>query len=187
MARVKEQWLKIDGCQLDYWVSDAGRIRNNKKILTPVKNSKGYYRIQLLTSHGKKALFVHRLVAAYFCEKPTGCDIVNHLNFNPTDNRKENLEWTTHKGNMRHSINHGRFDRTEEWIRHLNEGLKPMRQPVIGTSCNTGNTIWYEGVNKVAKDGFQPSCVSNCCNGKRFIHKGFKWRFDNVTQDCGWD
>lgn len=34
--------------------------------------------------------------------------------------------------------------------------------------------IW-SSVNETGRNGFQPSCVSNCCNGIRKTHKGYKW------------
>ena len=35
----------------------------------------------------------------------------------------------------------------------------------------------YEAVNATKEDGFHPSCVSNCCNGIRGKHKGYRWKF----------
>ena len=37
------------------------------------------------------------------------------------------------------------------------------------------NEVWRPV--KGWKDGFQPSCVSCCCNGKRKTHAGFTWEF----------
>ena len=28
--------------------------------------------------------------------------------------------------------------------------------------------------------GFEPSCVSNCCNKKRKTHKGYTWEFETL-------
>lgn len=51
---------------------------------------------------------MHRLVAQAFCEKPDGCDIVNHIDNTVTNNHFSNLEWVTCKENIQHSISQGR-------------------------------------------------------------------------------
>lgn len=45
---------------------------------------------------------VHRLVALYFCEKHEGCNVVNHIDSDKTNNHASNLEWTTISGNTKH-------------------------------------------------------------------------------------
>lgn len=52
---------------------------------------------------------VHRLVAEAFCDKEVGCDVVNHLDNDPSNNEASNLEWTTQKGNMEHAAKQGRM------------------------------------------------------------------------------
>lgn len=37
----------------------------------------------------------------------------------------------------------------------------------------------FENLNGVAKAGFQPSCVCNCCKGIRKTHKGYVWTYEN--------
>ena len=32
-------------------------------------------------------------------------------------------------------------------------------------------------MNQAKNDGFNSSCISNCCKGKRGTHKGYKWYY----------
>lgn len=74
----------------------------------------------------------------------------------------------------------GRNKRTTKWIRNLSETQKRINgKKVQAISINGNEVLNYETVNETRKDGFQPSCVSNCCNHKRFSHKGYVWRFAN--------
>ena len=191
-----EIWKPIKGFEEFYDVSNYGLIRSKDrikklsfgrqgilrgKILKLQPNSRGYLRIQLYNKRGEKTyFFVHRLVAQAFIENPQNLPVVNHLDFDYTNNRADNLEWTTVNGNMQYSINRGRFQRTEKWRKNLKRTLdKVLGKSIIGTNETTGETVFYKALNDCANDGFQPSCVSNCCTGKRKHHLGFTWRFAN--------
>lgn len=144
------------------------------------ENSRGYLRISLKKNKKTYRFFVHRLVAEHFIHKPIDCNIVNHLDCNPHNNNVENLEWTTYKGNSQYMKNLGRNKRTPIWIARLTKTERMINsKKVIGTPLNGGKILTYDAVNDVRKDGFQPSCVSNCCNNIRQIHKGYMWRFRN--------
>jgi len=62
------------------------------------------YPMVALTKNGKQTRYaVHRLVAQEFCDKPEGCDQVNHINGIKTDNNASNLEWVTGSENRKHA------------------------------------------------------------------------------------
>lgn len=50
---------------------------------------------------------VHRIIATLFCERPPGCDYVNHIDGNKQNNRSDNLEWVTRSENTKHSYRIG--------------------------------------------------------------------------------
>lgn len=177
---MNEIWKDIKGYEGFYKISNLGNIKSMRqgKILKPQDNSRGYLRIHLKSDNTEKVFFVHRLVAEHFIEKKEGNNIVNHLDCNPHNNNAENLEWTTFKGNSQYMQKLGRNKRTTEWIKRLTETQRRVNgKKVQGIALKGTQVLNYEGVNDTRKDGFQPSCVSCCCNGKRLTHKGFVWRF----------
>lgn len=54
-------------------------------------------------------------------------------------------------------------------------------RPVIGINVNDNSIIEYRFLSECISDGFDPSNITKCCNGKRKskIHKGYKWFYKN--------
>jgi len=104
MILQNEEWKKING--YDYFVSDMGRIKNAKgKLKTPQLNKgkkKYYHRIALWNGGVATRFYVHRLVAQYFVDGYDPKKEVNHIDGNPINNIKENLEWVNHSENVSH-------------------------------------------------------------------------------------
>jgi len=95
-----ERWATIPG-HPKYEVSNNGRVHGPRGLLHPNTNlGNGYPAVHI----GSRKYYVHRLVAAAFCPPPLpGQTQVNHINFDPEDNRARNLEWVTPRENIRHS------------------------------------------------------------------------------------
>lgn len=97
-----EQWRDIDGFPL-YEVSNTGQVRRKAQVLRPGAIPTGHLTVGLCKGSGKpKSMYVHRLVALAFLENPDGKRVVNHKNGKPSDNRLDNLEWSTYSENIRH-------------------------------------------------------------------------------------
>lgn len=107
-----EIWVPVPSYEDAYFVSSHGRVystgrgRRSPKIMSPSVNSDGYKSIHLIDDDGASTtFFVHRLVAAAFCD---GYDdehnVVNHIDGNPSNNFADNLEWCTPRENTQHAI-----------------------------------------------------------------------------------
>jgi len=92
----------------DYYVTRDGRIFSNKRNeLTEMvlkEDKDGYLEVGLYSNGKRYFRRVHRLVANNYIPNPNNYPQINHKNGIPSDNRVENLEWTTCAENIRHSF-----------------------------------------------------------------------------------
>lgn len=127
-----EIWKPVVGYEGYYEVSNYGRVRSldrtiyNRTGYTSVKqgkmkktwiNNRGYVMARLSKDNEKRDALVHRLVAEAFLEKSKGEEIVNHKDFNRSNNIVDNLEWCDYKYNLHYSM-----DRVKCSLRQKNKG-----------------------------------------------------------------
>ena len=122
------EWKPVKGYEGLYEVSSAGHVRGLDreikyfdsvagkdrvrmqygKTLSGSNTGNGYRSVMLCDAgQQKKRLYIHRLVAGEFIENPENKSQVNHINGDKTDNRVENLEWSTRLENMHHGLANG--------------------------------------------------------------------------------
>lgn len=161
-----EVWKDIEGYEGLYQVSNEGKIKNIKKNTYRAfsDNGCGYYFVLLCKDGEKKPFYVHRLVAKAFIPNPDNLPQVNHKNEQKHQNNVENLEWCSNKYNMNYGTAR---DRTS---------VKQMKKVYQYTKNNDLVNV-YDGVNQCAEFGYEPSCISCCCNGTRKTHKGYRWSY----------
>lgn len=105
-----EHWNHIKGYVGLYQVSDKGRVKSfprkfthkEEVIILPNISDRGYALVTLCKNGKTKHFQVHRLVAEAFIDNPDNKPQVNHIDGNPLNNCKENLEWVTAQENIRH-------------------------------------------------------------------------------------
>ena len=161
-----EIWKNIKGYEGLYKVSNLGKVKSlnyhregKEKILTPRKTGRKnnqYFKVHLLKNGIINDVHVHRLVAETFLENPDNLPCVNHIDQNTFNNNVGNLEFCTHKYNIRYST---------------------ARK--IGCYSNGKLIKTYDAINDVVKEGFIRSNVIYCCQGKRNYHHGFQWKYLN--------
>lgn len=124
-----EIWKDVKGYEGRYAISNHGNIRslwhehsvgkNNRKTIRVYKekmvaitdNGKGY-KIASLSKNGKrKNHYVHRLVAESFLGEIQDGIVVNHKDFDMSNNNVSNLELCTQKDNILYSLSKGRGKR----------------------------------------------------------------------------
>jgi hypothetical protein len=176
MSEEAEEWRPIAGYEGFYEVSSLGRIRSLDRKTVYLKHGrkrKGHVLKLGTARNGRKKIMlqknrvigeyqVHRLVAAAFCERPEGCDVVNHINNNPLDNRAANLEWTTPSGNQQHAAKHGRLCGTANprMAKKLNPDIARMiAEDYLIKKIGTQSTV-------AKKYGVAQSCVFTIVSGK---------------------
>lgn len=99
-----ENYLITKDGRLFNTIGKKGKILNQPKELKSYPNKNTNYKTAVIRSNYEaKAVYIHRLVAEAYIEKPTDahCE-VNHKNLNKQDNRVENLEWVTRERNKQH-------------------------------------------------------------------------------------
>ena len=152
-----------------YYVSNTGFIRNSTtgKILSPTKTRQGYLRFALWHLGRSKTVAVHRIVAEAFLTIEDGKDIVNHIDGNPSNNRLENLEYTTISGNIQHAFDIGLAARGEDCtISKLTE--KEVREII---NCLESNQTVSQTAKQFGVSAAAVSNIWNCNTGKHIARE----------------
>ena len=139
-------------------VSNKGRVVSHKRgACYPYKvghTHDGYQRVKA----SRQPQLVHRMVADTWIPNPNHYKEVNHINGDKDDNRADNLEWVTHKQNIRHAIRIG-----------LRKGT-PIR------IVETGEI--FESVSECARRlGVSQANISHCLAGRKQTCRGYHFEY----------
>jgi hypothetical protein len=113
-------WKYVDECALtqpvpdgkimsefpNYIITNDGKVYNSRRklYLTLKKHVTGYTGVSLSNENENKSFNVHRLVALLFLDNPNNYPEVNHIDFDKTNNKVENLEWISCSDNIKHNF-----------------------------------------------------------------------------------
>ena len=178
---MKEIWKDCKGYEGLYQVSNQGRIWSVRKQRYLSQNRKtgsneGYMEVVLIAKNGKKKYErVHRLVALAFLDNPNSFPVVNHLNGIKDDNRVENLEWTTVRGNTKHAVDND--------LGGFKQHLKEMTDKARLSNTNYYE-VWkddtllgtYYGLKETAKAAnVNEKTIRNCLKENRASRNGYRF------------
>lgn len=140
MNDMQERWQPVLGYEDRYEVSDQGRVRSlpfmqryllrngaeayrrtRERIVAAQRINSGYFLVHLHLDGTRRALLVHRLVAAAFCEGSGPGREVNHRDGCKENNSAPNLEWVSRTDNHLHAVSIG-----------LRPGAVPVVDPRTG-------------------------------------------------------
>ena len=164
---MKEIWKDIVGYEGLYQISNYGNIvsiknRWGKRVkprnVSKKKKKKGYERVGLYKDNTQKLFMVHKLVMLAFNPMNGENLEINHKNYIRSDNRLENLEWLTHKDNVRYS-----------------KAKKINQYDLQGNFIKTWDTIKSAAIS--LNNGKYTSSISLCLSGKSKTAFGFIWRY----------
>lgn len=193
-----EEWKDIEGYENLYQVSNLGRVKSlgngksNKsklKIMKTNLNHKGYPMISLCKDGKSKGYSVHRLVAQAFIPNPDNLPQINHKDEDKTNNRVENLEWCTNEYNHNYGTRIERVRQKQIGNPKMKTCLgkfgkdNPTSKPIIQFTMD-GELVrmWFAAKDAQREMGYNDKSISQCCNGNRHTHKGFKWEFYNTDR-----
>lgn len=153
-----ETWKKVVEFP-GYEVSNLGNVRNSEtgKCLKPGKHRQGYRLIWFSDSEGRHGRSVHRTVAEAFIPNPENKPQINHIDGDKTNNKVDNLEWSTGSENMIHAYSTGLF-----------AGRPTTAVRIIETGEEFASI--RECANRIDGD---PSNICKCLRGTQESHLGF--------------
>lgn len=163
-----EVWKDVIGYEGLYQVSNLGRVKSlarrcktwngergvPEKILIGGLDTDGYKQVTLCNEGHKTTWKVHRLVCLAFLPNPENKPSINHKNAIKTDNKLENLEWSTVKENTIHAHenglcnprrgeDHGKSYLTKQQVIDIKYNLSHLSNQEVGKLFNMNwKTVW---------------------------------------------
>jgi len=169
---------KIIPVDNNYEASNDGQIREVKtgKKISQWLDKDGY----LIVTLSGKLYRVHRLIALTFISNPNNLPVVNHKNFDKSDNHVTNLEWVTYSENSKHSYTGKHRDKTLiEWVKkvqHLAAEASKTKVAQYDLQDNLLNV--FNSQRKASeKTGTCRSSITRCVTGHRKTAGGYKWKY----------
>jgi hypothetical protein len=135
----------------------------NNVQLKGVNNGNGYLRVKL----NERLFYIHRLVAMAFIPNPKCYKEINHKDENKLNNNADNLEWFSHKYNMKFGTRNKRaIDNTKKSVIQYTMSGKYV--------CSYNSIVEAAGKMSISKGN-----IVSVLKGNRKSAGGYKWKYNN--------
>ena len=167
--------LRLGRCDID-----TKRLFKEKKI-SHTKTKNGYTIVNYRDNSNCKQNLLHRVMWEVFYGKiPNGYEI-DHIDTVRTNNNLENLRLVTRKENCNNPKTKEHYVESNSKKAKYNNPLHSKQ--VIQMDLDNNIIAIYPSAEEASrclneKDGASIRC---CCRGEQKHHKGFKWKYVNVS------
>ena len=176
---MEEIWKDIKGYEGYYQISNMGNVKSlertvtksngvvqirKERIMNKRESTDGYYIAKLNVNNHSKSIAIHRLVAQHFIPNPDNLPEVNHIDTNRKNNRVDNLEWCTHKDNVRYSADKGHYRNNKFGSnngRARRVSLYNSDHQLIDSFDYIGDCARYMIDNQMCKQDYSTSYINN--------------------------
>lgn len=154
-----ERWKKVPYYEGRYEASTYGRVRNSitEDCITPyrINPDDDHLTVNLMMNGKQNAIGLHRVIATTFVPNYGMKNVVHHKDFNPLNNRPDNLMWVSNSYNI--ALGNGRKGYTVHVYRHGSELLHTFRTKTdfLNYLAITGDnkTVWTRVLPYLTKEG----------------------------------
>ena len=171
-----EEWRHVAGYEGLYEISNYGRLKSLHHIIPFIVRTKKIHsgRVNVDLHHnGKYTTFgIHTLVAKAFIPNPENLPEVNHKDENPLNNRADNLEWCTHKYNIRYGTLRDRL--SDKLKNNLVTSKAVAQYDLSGKFVRVWPSI-REVERCLKTKGWKTIC--DVCKGRLHSAIGYQWRY----------
>ena len=154
-----ERWKKVPYYEGRYEASTYGRVRNSitEECITPyrINPDDDHLTVNLMMNGKQNAIGLHRVIATTFVPNYGMKNVVHHKDFNPLNNRPDNLMWVSNSYNI--ALGKGRKGYTVHVYRHGSELLHTFR-----TKTDFVKSLGIQGDNKTVWNRVLPYLTKEC-------------------------
>jgi len=148
---------EIDGTEGKYFVSNDGKILNQRGDALCPGLANNYYVVGINQNGIRKTVPIHRLVASAFCKRAIGQDEVHHKDGDTFNNSASNLEWVT---------------RDQHWKVHMGHNYTAIKS----TNIYTGEITLYPTLYSLKHYGIKKISVMRSIE-KKFVFLSCNWEY----------
>lgn len=164
----------------NYYVTESGdvysRASGRIKKLKQNKLNCGYLMVSLCNNGKTKKYLVHRLVAQTFIPNPENKKEINHKNGIKTDNKIDNLEWSTRSENVLHTYYVLHRKPSKAFLGRVGK-LHPNAKPILQIKDGKVIAEFYGCCEAERETGICAKNIYACCNGKHKKIGGYQWKY----------